>query len=430
MSKVKSSVQGLDFPDKPGVYLFKDGTGNILYIGKATSLKHRVRSYFTGNKRLYDWKVTGLLQEYDTVDYLVTESEIAAALLEAELISAHQPKYNVLLKDGQPFVYILFTHEPLPKMIITRNRQQSGTYVGPFLKKQAVRSVYSLLLHTFQLNGCNKKLINGCLDFHIGTCPGMCKGVIDEDDYRFRMHLAYDVLTDNQVDFLEKIKNKITEYNKKHLFEKAQKIALYIDQLAEIRNAIAGALSLKKVSVSALIDVLHKNSKNHMVYDDAMSTRMKELTGINTPMITIDCFDISHFQSSYLVGSCVRFVNGQPDKKMFRKFTIKTLTVQNDYAALQEVVRRRYARGALPDLILIDGGKGQRNAIVPLVAPIPCISLAKREERLYSDRFSEGTLMNVQSPADALLISLRDYAHHFAVTYHRFKRNRLWLDKK
>lgn len=414
------------FPTKPGVYFFKDSTGEIIYIGKATSLRQRLNSYFAESK-VIDWKTTALLDEYADIDYVVTSTEMEASLLEAQLIAAHQPKYNVLLKDGQPFVYILFTEESLPRMKIVRNIMQKGVYIGPFLKKQAVRKLFSFLLHTFKLNICNKKLINGCLDYHIGTCPGVCRGDFNSGDYLFRLQLVQDLLSHRNDSFENHIKEKIKEYNKVYAFEKAQKIHHYLGESKQIFAAIAATLSLKKRSVDDLLSQIgHPLYKEHLYTDGAMH-ELQAIVGVSVPINTVDCFDISHFQSSYLVGSAVRFTNGQPDKNEFRRFSIKTLAQQNDYAALQEIVRRRYAHASFPDLICIDGGKGQRNAIIDLVAPTPCISLAKREETIYSDRYPEGIIIRANTKAGKLLIALRDYTHHFAITYHRLKRKKGFL---
>jgi excinuclease ABC subunit C len=163
-------------------------------------------------------------------------------------------------------------------------------------------------------------------------------------------------------------------------------------------------------------------------YSGQVGKELQELLKLSKMPSTIDCFDISHFQSNYLVGSCVRFTNGKPDKNKFRRFGIKTLTQQNDYAALQEIVARRYRDGKdLPDLVVIDGGKGQLSAVAFLIPPTTdVISLAKREETVFSKEFPEGIKISVATGAGRLLIALRDYAHHFAISFHRKKRSTLF----
>jgi len=190
-----------NLPNLPGVYLFKDPEGSIIYIGKATSLKQRVRSYFQENK---DLKASLLMEEHCEVEHIVTPSETEAALLEAELVKKYQPRYNVLLKDGQPFVYILFTKDDPSRIAIVRNKKRKGEYFGPFLYKQQARSAHRYLLHTFRLNVCNKKIENGCLDYHLGTCPGTCKSDFDQGEYAFRIQLARDALKGSPPIFVQK----------------------------------------------------------------------------------------------------------------------------------------------------------------------------------------------------------------------------------
>ncbi len=414
-------------PDKPGVYLFKDPIGIILYIGKATSLKKRVASYFSPTKKEVDWKTTSLLQECDHIDYHITKNEPEAALLEAQLIGAYQPKFNILLKAGQPFLYLMFTHEELPRMHLTRNKSTEGTYFGPFLKKQAIRSLYNFLMSTFQLNLCNKKIPNGCLDYHIGTCPGTCTNKFDRNDYLFRIELVKDVLQSNPEAFKDHIKNQLNLYNKQYAFEKSKKLAEYLRNIDEIFATIRAALSLKKLSLSTLLTQEQKSTTTSDTYENTMQ-ELQKLVGTQQPLYVIDCFDISHFQSTHLVGSCIRFVHGIPDTKSFRRFKIKSIVTQDDYAALKEIVTRRYATlNDLPDLVVIDGGKGQLNAVARLVHPSICISLAKREETIFSPQYPNGIKITPHAAVGKLLITLRDYTHHFAISYHRLKRHKNWI---
>jgi excinuclease ABC subunit C len=156
-------------PKAAGIYYFKDREGTVLYVGKAKSLAHRVNSYF---QKGYDWKVMALLEEYDSIDYILTKNETEALLLEAQVIQENKPKYNVLLKEGQPYLYILFTIDPLPIIEIVRTKRKKGTYFGPFFHKRQARGVAQFLIETFRLNLCNKKIPNGCLNYHLGK---MCR---------------------------------------------------------------------------------------------------------------------------------------------------------------------------------------------------------------------------------------------------------------
>lgn len=448
------------FPKQPGVYLFKDKEHQIIYIGKATSLRDRVHSYFSKEQQ-NDLKIHTLLEEHESIDYIATQTEMEASLLEAHLIYKHQPKYNVLLKNGQPFLYILFTNETLPKMEIVRNKKKKGTYFGPFLHKMKARSVYTFLTKTFRLNLCNKKIEHGCLAYHIGTCAGNCRSDFDASDYQLRLQLAMDVLKDNDKAYIKKIEEQIEIYSNELAFEKAQHLHEYLTNFDHIFKTIRLRFSPSKYTTDIFVALNHFDQFNNSVRilrqapdfakastgtqdrlqgkrnekkepsptvelkEPNIDIHLQEFLGLSKPINTVDCFDISHFQSNSLVGSCVRFTHGLPDKNKFRRFMIRTIDKQNDYAALQEIVTRRYKeKQDLPDLILIDGGKGQLNAIKDLVPETTCISLAKKEERLFGPLFPDGIHLDVKTDVGKLLIALRDYAHHFAISYHRIRRKK------
>jgi len=406
-------------PTAPGIYIFKDAHNTILYIGKAKSIRKRVSSYFKKNNT--DWKIHALLQEYATIDFIITKNETAALLLEAQLIKDHTPKYNVLLRAGNPFLYILFTNEELPRIQLVRHKKQKGTYFGPFLQKAQTRSAFRYLMQTFRLTLCNKTIANGCLDYHLGLCAGTCKTDFDKGDYLVRLQLAQDALNSNSAAFLKTIKAKIDDYNQRLEFEKSKHLTEYLLNFDTIFTTLKTRFKMATFEDAIMAVTAPKHHVSALAQQ--AGPELQQMLGLSTPIISIDCFDISHFQSSFLVGSCVRFTNGVPDKNKFRRFKIKSLTEQNDYAALQEIVARRYRdRTNLPDLVLIDGGKGQRNAVKHLLPETPCISLAKREETIYSDQYPEGVKIDTSTEIGRLLIALRDYAHHFAISFHRSKR--------
>lgn len=419
-------------PRAPGIYLFKKDDGTILYIGKAKSLKNRISSYFA--KQESDWKIASLMAEQTIIDYILTNTETEALLLEAQLIQEHKPKYNVLLKDGQPYLYILFTKDQLPIIKLVRNKKEKGSYFGPFLEKIPARRTYDYLLRTFQLRICNKKIQNGCLDFHLGTCAGTCSENFDRDGYLFRLELARDLLKNKSASFKKKLEAKITEYSHMLEFEKAKHLREYLENIDQIFNTLHVRFSESKFQRDIFrTTVPYAHLANN--YDTTAEELKKQLSLKKAPN-TIDCFDISHFQSKQLVGSSVRFNRGLPEQKSFRHFNIKTLAQQNDYAALQEIVLRRYkTSNDLPDLILIDGGKGQLNAIQSIMpqlkmktnaSEIPeCISLAKKEETIFSNTIPDGVRLDIKTHGSQLLIALRDYAHHFAITHHRNRHNKI-----
>lgn len=415
------SVGSKELPCLPGVYLFKDAQESILYIGKAKNIRKRVQSYFT--KQETDWKVADLIKTHATIAHIVTNNETEALLLEAQLIRDYKPRFNVLLKSGQPFVYLLFTAPKtgLPGLSVVRNQQQKGSYFGPFLQKIDARAVHAYLTRTFKLHLCNKTIENGCLDFHIGRCAGSCKKDFDQASYLTRLALAQDVLSDNHEQFLARLRTLIMHHNARLEFE----ISAHLNHYTETFETIFATLRTKFHERKYAADVEEVATATPAEHEakEALSALQKLLNLANTPR-TIDCFDISHFQGTHIVGACIRFTDGVKDPDNFRRFKITSLTNQDDYAALREIVTRRYKDPTqLPDVILIDGGKGQRNAVAHLVAPAPCISLAKREERLFSEQYPEGVLLNLKDPLGKLLIALRDYAHHFAVSYHRSKRS-------
>jgi excinuclease ABC subunit C len=514
LNNLNLEEQSKRLPQKPGVYLFKDNSDHIFYIGKAKNLKNRVRSYF--QKKDSDWKIASIIESSTKIDYIETQNELAAMLLEAELIQANQPKFNILLKSGQPFIYLLITSplKKLPELKITRNKKEKGTYFGPFLEKTPARKVYDFLIKTFRLKLCKKKIENGCLDYHLGICAGSCRPDFDKNSYLQRLELAKMALKQGHKNFLQYLKTKIEEHNKKLEFEKSKELNdfyqafqtvfesldtstpaktlvtkdiwiltpdkknlfLFSEKNAAIKKKYLFYLPLEqdqnqyleyfksyyrsficpntilvnfdidkseKELLGSFLQKWHKRETVSIIHPDSghflnlvnlaaihaeqelrkqknVTAALKNLLLLPVEPHTIDCFDISHKQGMFMVGSCIRFLDGQPDKKNFRHFKIKTVDFQNDYACLQEIVTRRYKDSKeLPDLILIDGGKGQLSAITKILPEAEVASLAKKEETIFSKRIPHGKKLNLQNYAAQILIALRDYAHHFAISYHR-----------
>ncbi len=417
-------------PNLPGIYIFKDGNNTVIYIGKAKSLKKRVASYFV--KQHDDWKVKSLIAEHATVEYIVTHSETDALLLEAQLIKQHQPKFNTLLKSGDPFLYLFFSQEAVPTLSIVRFKKAKGIYFGPFIHRQQARKAYDYLMRTFKLYRCNKQIANGCLDFHLGKCAGTCTKTFDSAGYLGRIELAKQALEGDAKAFFTTIDEQIKLYNAHCEFEKARHIHEYTQNFESIFATLKAHFTEQKYTKEVahlLLDPL-KNDITKIDHAQALAT-LQELLNLPNPIHTIDCFDISHFQSTSLVGSCVRFTDGKPEKNKFRRFKIKTLTEQNDYAALQEIVKRRYKNPAdIPDLILIDGGKGQLSAAQAALPQATMASLAKKEEILFASRLQHPVHLDIQTPQGRLLIALRDYAHHFAISYHKLLRGKEYHDAR
>lgn len=521
-----------ELPRKPGVYLFKDLNRQIIYVGKAKDLRNRVNQYI--QRFEIDVKANAILTSAISVEHVETTNELEALLLEAQLIQSHQPRFNVLLKTGQPFIYITISQpkgEGLPALELTRNKKKQGLYFGPFLEKGHARAVYSFLIKTLRLKICGKKIAGGCIYYHLGSCSGSCRPDFNESDYRERLALAQMALQKGHKKFLEHLKAEIAASNQALLFERSRELHHYMQSFGRIFEALgskpAAAGSYVKKDIWWLTEdgkelfffeerdgVLKKRQHFYFYLPDIVGSEdlpadqpgqeilvelIKEhflsvyrqrrpahviLTNVNfgedinlfqeflqtlhsldlCPTIQrpyeghyaqllkmanvqadqerrkrqslgimlkklfllsrepkiIDCFDISHKQGTFMVGACIRFYNGHPQPDKFRRFKIKTVEGQNDYACLREVVSRRYKDGIdIPDLILIDGGKGQLHAVEDLFPRAEFASLAKREETIFSKRLPEGKKLDLQSFTGQMLVALRDYTHHFAISYHR-----------
>lgn len=410
-----------NIPKLPGIYVFKDTNNNIIYVGKAKCLYKRVISYF--RRQNDDWKVQELIKEYATIEHIITNSETEALLLEAQLIGKYKPKYNVLLKSGNPFIYIMITNDNLPQLKLARNKKAKGIYFGPFLCKKQVRGTYEYLLRTLRLRVCTTKISQGCLDYHLNRCAGNCLSNFNIDEYKVRLELAKELLEGNYQACQNILINQIKIHNEHFEFEKSRNLNKYLKDLELIFQTLKTRFSSTKYNkdIAAITTPLeYKIERPSQALED-----LQILLKLENKPVSIDCFDISHFQSSYIVGSCIRFSRGIPEKNKFRRFKIKTLTQQNDYAALKEIVKRRYEnKDDFPDIILIDGGKGQLNAVKDLFPGVPIVSLAKREETLFIANQEEGIKLNIQTYMGQLLIALRDYAHHFAVSYHKLLRSK------
>jgi len=410
----------LSMPQLPGIYVFKDTESAIIYVGKAKQLKTRVSSYF---RKQDDWKVQELIKEHATVEYILTKSEMEALLLEAHMIRKYKPKYNVLLKNTNPFVYIKITKDTLPRLELVRHKKGKGTFFGPFLYKKRARSAYEYLKRSLKLSLCKTNIEQGCLDYHMELCAGNCRPEFSKDEYSIRLTIAQRLLEGNYEACEAMLIKQIQTHNENLEFEKSRRLSTYLDDLASIFKALKTGFTERKYSKD--IAVLSTPLSVKVEQPIQALNDLQKLLQLDSLPETIDCFDISHFQSRHIVGSCIRFTNGMPDKNKFRRFKIKTLTEQNDYAALQEIVSRRYRNpDDAPHIVLIDGGKGQLSSVQKLFPNLLCVSLAKKKELLHTPLHPEGIPLDIKTPLGQLLIALRDYAHHFAISYHKVLRSK------
>ncbi len=544
-------------PDRPGVYIFKDIRGTVLYVGKAVVLKNRVRSYFHASAN-HSPKTERLVMEIADLEWIVTDSELEALILESELIKRHQPRYNVRLKDDKRYPYIKISlQEDFPRIFIVRSAQHDGArYFGPFTSSQAVHQTLDVLRRLFPYRTCNREITGEdarpCLYYHIKRCTGPCIGAIDRAGYREvidqailflegksevvvagmarRMEEAaaaldferaavlrdqvaaintiierqrivsehlhdHDIVAfarDNgqacvQVFFIRSGKLIGREYfvltgtqdeNEsevmgsfiKQFYSEAAQIPPEIllqndlDEFAVIQSWLnqrrGTKVSLKvpkRGEKKAIVNMARENAVETLArlrdewnadahrHTEAL-TQLQEALELPAPPARIECYDISTLQGRNTVGSMVVFEQGAPSKQDYRHFRIKTVTGQDDFASMAEMLSRRFARARsardaranagkpdrwaiMPDLVILDGGKGQLSAVREVmetlgVDHIPTVGLAKQEEEIFLPGRPDSVRLPGGSEALFLVQRIRDEAHRFAVTYHRNLRSK------
>jgi len=537
-------------PDRPGVYIMKDNTGKIIYVGKAKVLKNRVRSYFH-QRPVEHPRITALIEKIADFEILTTDNELESLILEANLIKEHKPRYNVNLKDDKRYPYIkITTYEPFPRLLVVRRMKKDGArYFGPYTNAKAMRETLKMLGRTFKIRGCNltipapgKKKHRLCLDYSIKRCPGPCENKISEADYQKSIAAAAMLLSGRGRSLVDELTREMKAAAARQEFEKAaemrdkiraiesvqqkQKISAgklidrdilavaraetvvsavvlqvreglmigrqdfqlaanpvendpeivagflkqyYLDSpmipaevvvsspvpeeellahwLSRQRGSKVCLLFPQRGAMRKLLEMAVANAKlflNEIVAQKAQaverisesSFRLQKDLRLKAPPRTVVAFDISNLGPSDPVGSLVFFRDGKPLKREYRRFQIKTVAGQDDYAMMREVVTRHFTRLAeegkdFPDLVLIDGGKGQLSAALSALESLnisdqPVIGLAKRlEEVIFPDH--RGLSIPRSSPTLQLLQRARDEAHRFAVTYQRMKRKKRTL---
>lgn len=532
-----------NLPSDSGVYFMKDKEGNIIYIGKAKSLKKRVKSYFLSSQK-HTNRIALMVSQIRDIEFIVTDTEAEALALEANLIKQHQPHFNVLLKDDKKYPYVCITwSDTYPRIFITRKRRLNSKldrYYGPYVDSGKLRETLDIIKRTFPLRQRSKPLYKDrpCLNYDIGKCPGVCQNLITPENYReiiSKIALIFQGRTDELIKQLTQ-QMEITAENLD--FEKAakyrdqirsltqlfssQKVALpddtisrdaialaqddshtciqlfqiragrlisrlgfftdnnnndekgeilqrvleehyhYIDSL-EIPSEILVQYSLpdeeifinwlrekkgKKVTIitpqrqqkAELISMVERNAQIELERSQKFSQgnlqAMEDLANIlDLPMLPrrIEGYDISHIQGSNAVASRVVFIDGLPAKQHYRHYKIQNPDIKighsDDFASLQEVIKRRFSREEeSPDLVMIDGGKGQLSSVcevleeMNLLSKINVISLAKKREEIFLPNQSQPLSTNSEQMGVQLLRRLRDEAHRFAITFHRQQR--------
>jgi len=416
-------------PNLPGVYLMKDEGGNILYIGKAASLKKRVSSYFKGSPHP-SARTQLMVEKVADITFFVTGSEAEALIAEAAFIRRYKPRYNVALKDDKSYPYLkLTTNERYPRLIITRKVKRDGAvYYGPYTDVKLLRKAMGLMKRIFRLRSCKRIPKKVCLNYRLGQCCAPCIGAIDESGYGDIVREVRLFLEGRRDRLIEDLSKRMGELAKRREFEKA----------AVLRDRIA-ALSVvpRPIGDARTRDISGAGGKNRRIseiaaYDELIA--FMHLLSLRRVPHRIEAFDISNICGDMAVGSMITFIDGKPSKDDYRRFKIKGVTGIDDYRMMQEIIRRRYERVKKerlpsPDLIIIDGGKGQLNAALKALdglgfGRIPVVGIAKRFERIYLKHRKEPILFSHRSPVLHLIQRLRDEAHRFAVTYHRMLRGK------
>jgi excinuclease ABC subunit C len=529
-----------DIPTDPGVYLMKDNTGNIIYIGKAKNLKKRVFSYFSksysngSDRKDASWKTQKLLAKIADIEFVTTDNEIEAFLLESNLIKRYRPLFNIELKDQQRYTYLKLTQELFPRLLVARRNRRGefggpkGKIYGPFVRGSSKFLTVGLLRKLFKIRICNRLPKKPCLQYFMKNCDAPCIKNVTELQYLKNVMSLQDILSGRSSvsKFMMEMQEEMRKAAELQQYEKAKDIRDTLRRLENLRikqnmekvshkNAsdeeYIGIMKDKKKGVAHLILLSRKRGvimdrrkfDFELVGDNSLGTfllqyytsvpsvpryiyvneepeskealeasleklcehqvrivkisnnfhnrekkelmnmvvRNLDLSGqewnqhslhelkreirLGTIPSIIDCFDISNFGTSFAVGSRTRFLDAMPYKEGYRRFKIKTVLNQNDFAMIYEIVSRSYSsisgKDQLPDLIVIDGGRGQLrsalDAINKLGLNIPCISLAKEKEEIYTHLLKQPIRLPNTSEALMLLRHIRDEAHRFGLQY-------------
>ncbi len=418
-------------PDQSGVYLMKNRRGEIIYVGKAASLKKRVSSYFQG--RGFSPKVQALVSHIAAIDYIPTRSEKAALLLEFELIKRYRPRYNVMYRDDKSYPYLKITmKEQWPRLLVTRIVRKDGAkYYGPYPDGSHLRQILRAVRKYFPLRCCKQVKLpaKACFYYHLKRCSAPCTAQICREKYLDILREVDLFLRNRPQQLLQHLDRQLAAHSQTMEYEQAQRVY----QEKRFIEEILARINFRQVDPAALL----KSHLPELPQQQMLPLLQKEL-GLPRLPRRIEAFDISNISGKLAVGSMVTFLDGQPAAQEYRRFRIKSISGIDDYAMLGEVLRRRY-RGLIerhekkPDLILIDGGKGQLSQAVrelrELDKQIPLASIAKREEKIFLPGQPEPLALDRRSPALQLVRQIRDEAHRFAISYHRLLRSKTLKEK-
>ena len=425
--KIKARL--LTLPDKPGVYFMRDGDGKIIYVGKAASLRSRVRSYFRSSTlQSAPPKLRGLINSIEDFDFIVVKSDADAVITEGRLIKEYRPHYNALLKDDKRFLLLrVHLEDPLPRIRPCRIRKNDGAlYLGPYARSDAARTALEYAERTFGLRSCAPRIpgeqdYRHCHNDIIRFCSAPCVNRISQEAYRNKVNEAVAFLRGERRDMLDDLKQQMATASVSREYEKAAVLRDTLSALwSAIRERSRGTRDLELKLEDAKAGVLE----------------LQTILKLPGPATIIECFDNSNLSGSLPVSAMVCAVNGMPQRQRYRHFRIKSAPGLDDPAMMAEAVGRRYQRlaqegHALPDLVLIDGGitqlKAAREALAAIgLANLPTAGLAKRFEEIYveTDYQSSPIRLPPDSKALKVLQRIRDEAHRFSLSHHRLLRSK------
>ncbi len=417
-------------PHKPGVYLMKDRFGTVIYVGKARDLRRRVSQYFHPSRRQgWDLKFNALVDAIHDFDTHVVKSEPESLLLEGKLIKQFQPRYNISFRDDKRFLLLkLNMNDPIPRFTLTRLKQDDGArYYGPFAHSGALRSTLTMIRRKFNLRGC-RPLTPGqadykhCLYGNLKYCTAPCIGNVTREQYLLQVQAASEFLSGQSQEFEKQLEDEMKKAAAALDFEKAASLR---DALEDLRRTMKKTEKFERLPYTLPL----------AIDPDKDLQELAAILALPAPPERIEGFDISNISGTFAVASMVSFRGGRPDRSNYRRFRMKTVTGQDDFGCMAETVHRRYSRllkesteaqqgpeSNLPNLILIDGGKGQLNAAVAELSKlgitnVPIIGLAKEFEEIYRPGDVEPLRLDHNTGALKLLQRVRDESHRFANTY-------------
>ena len=418
----KSDFRPSDISSRPGVYVFRDRFGEIIYVGKAANLRRRVSQYFQPSRKMRaDPKLRSLISSIDAWETFPVNNEDESLILESRFIKEYAPRYNVLMRDDKRYLLLkIDLSEKFPRLCPTRiRRKDSALYFGPFPHGFAMTQLALWLTKHCGLRSCKcsepgPEERKHCLAGNVRDCCQPCIGLASQEEYRERLDKAIGILSGNIAETEALLQEQMKEAAANKKFEKASS---YRDMISNLRE-VCGIK--RRTFENAVIPAL---AGPEAVED------LRSVLKLKKPPSVIECFDISNIGGTLAVASLVRFRDGKPEKSGYRRFRIRTVQGSNDFAMMHEAVTRYFSRLLKydlprPDLLMVDGGKGQLSSAIQALAevdvpPFPVIGLAKQNEEIFLPGRSNPIVLDRHRPALRVLQAVRDESHRFAITYHR-----------